>query len=204
MGRSFLPAVTAALAGAFLAGTVHAGIPDPALSDVPNVVGSPGGTLAYQVRVLGSSGPVEGALVRLAFSAEAEALLCWCSGQTRPEIDAVSDAAGVATFHIAAGGCLDPAHLSEPPVQVFADGILLAEVGLVSPDVVDNFGLHPWQGWNPGTSCSVGLPDGVAHTGPVKTGSYSYCSDLDSDGSVGLLDAVLLTVPIKTGAFCPR
>ena len=204
MGRSFPVTAAAALFGAFLAGAVHAGIPDPALSDIDNVIASPGGSLAYSVTILGSDGPVEDAIVRLVFSAEVQPLVCWCSGQVQPEISATTNASGVATFHVAAGGCFDPAQFNDPPVQVFANGILMDEVGMVSPDAVDSGGLFPWQPWNLGATCGAGLPDAVAHTGPIKSGAYSFCTDLNSDGAVGILDAVMVTPSIKAGAFCPR
>jgi hypothetical protein len=156
------------------------------------------------VTIVGSTGPVDNALVRLEFSPEVQPLDCWCAGQTHPAIDAVTNASGVATFFIAGGGCFDPAHFTNPPVSVYANGILMAEVGMVSPDMVDGAGNPPWTPWSLSASCTSGLTDAVAHTAPIKSGAYSYCSDLNTDGTVSVLDAVLLTPSVKTGAACAR
>jgi hypothetical protein len=186
-------------------GQASAGLPDPNLSTVPNVLVAPAASLAYTVRVASSDGPVSGALVRLAFSTEADGLACWSVGQNRPEIDAVTNAAGDATFFIAGGGCLDPSQLASPPVvEVFANGIKLAEVGVLSPDAVDGNGFFPWQGWNPAGTCRVGVGDAVAHTSPFALGTYSFCSDANSDNVVALADAVIFTSAISGGEFAPQ
>jgi hypothetical protein len=56
MGRFFRLTAVAGLALALSAGAVSAGIPDPALSTIPNVVASPGGAAAYQVSIQGAGG----------------------------------------------------------------------------------------------------------------------------------------------------
>jgi len=202
-GRSGLVATLIA-AGLTIGGAATAGIPDPEFSNIGNVVYAPGGEVAYEVTIGSSDGPVEGAVVRLRFTAEAEGLICWCDGQTHPEIDAVTDLNGVASFNISAGGCLDPALLGAPPVEVFADGIFMKAVGAVSPDGVDGAGLPATGGWNPGTTCAVSVGDAVFHTSPLKTGTYSFCTDFDSDLDCDLTDAVILTSPVKVGDFCPH
>lgn len=195
----------ALITGAFFAGSASAGIPDGALSDVPNVAMSPGGTIEYVVTVNGSQGPVADSVVEIVFSAEADALICWCAGQAHPSITATTDAAGQARFFIAAGGCIDPALVATPPaVTVYASGIKLKEVGAVSPDAVDGSGLLPTQGWNPGLSCSVDLSDATFHSTPIKSGVYAYCSDMNSDLAVDLSDAVILSAGIKAGLSCSR
>lgn len=205
MGRSPWLLASALTVGLLTASVALAGIPDPALSDVPNVYYSPGGAGEYIVTVNSSEGPVDGATVQLVFSASADALVCWCVGQTHPIIETTTAANGEASFFIGAGGCLDPAELAMlPAVEVFADGIKLAEVGAVSPDATDGAGDFPWEGWNPGGSCETGISDGVNHTAPIASGSYEFCSDVDSDGQVALSDAVTLTVDISTGSACTQ
>lgn len=195
----------ALVTGAVFAGTAAAGIPDPALSVVPNVVMSPGGDIEYVVTVNGSQGPVADSIVQIVFSSEVDALVCWCAGQAHPEVTATTDAAGQARFFIAAGGCIDPGLVASPPaVSVYANGIRLREVGAVGPDAVDGAGLVPTLGWNPGASCEVSLSDAALHSTPIKAGSYSFCSDMNSDLLVDLTDAVVLSAAIKAGSTCSR
>jgi len=194
--------LVACAAGVFMAGNAWSATPDPNLSTVPNVVVEPGGQLAYKVTVVSVDGPVVGAIVRLHVTPEGEGLLGWCSGQGHPDIDATTNGSGVATFNVAGGGCLNPAALSAPPVQVFANGVLLRQVGVVSGDVVDDTGKLPTQGWNPGPSLKVALSDAVYHTAPLKTGTFNFCTDVNSDGVCNLTDAVILTPPIKAGHTC--
>jgi hypothetical protein len=195
----------ALIAGAIFAGTAAAGIPDPGLSVVPNVVMSPTGDLEYVVTVNSSQGPLADSIVQIVFSSEVDAIVCWCAGQAHPVVTATTDAAGQARFFIGAGGCIDPGLVATPPaVSVYADGIKLREVGAVGPDAVDNAGLLPAQGWNPGTTCEVGLSDAALHSPPVKSGAYSFCSDMNSDLQVDLSDAVVLSAAIKGGATCSQ
>jgi len=189
--------------GVLSAGLCFANIPDPSLSDVPNVVGSPQGTLPYTVTVVGSQGPVDTALVEIVFDAAADALVCWCTGQAHPVISGVTNAAGQVTFFIEAGGCVDPARLGSTVAEVYANGILLNSVGLTSPDAVDGTGNLPTDGgYATGGVCTVGLSDATFHTGPISSGTYEFCSDMDSDLGVALADAVLLTTPISSGETC--
>jgi hypothetical protein len=203
MGSSLRLLAAPFLVGTLVAASAFAGIPaDPSLSTVPNVLYNPNGGIPYTVTVMSNAGPIEGSLVRIIFSDEVDQQVCWCPGQTHPVIEGTTDANGEVTFFIAAGGCLDPADYATPPVQVFADGVLLAEVGAVSPDAVDDAALLPFQGWNPGGFCNVSLTDAVFHTPPIKLGAYSFCTDFDSDGAVTLDDAVLVTAPIKRSDSC--
>jgi len=184
--------------------TASAGIiPDPASSDIPNVVVSPEGLLEYRVTIRSSTNtPLDGVMVLVKFNAAADGILCWCAGETHPEIMATTNPAGEAVFFIRGGGCVDPAALGSIPAEVFADGIKMAEVGIVSPDAVDAAGLFPTSGWNPGGNCVVGLSDATFHTGAISAGTSAFCSDMDSDGIVALADAVLLTAPIADGESC--
>jgi hypothetical protein len=203
MGRSYRLLIAALVAGVLIAGSSYAGIPDPNLSVVNNVLYSPSGTIEYIVTVNGSSGPIDSATVQLVFSTEADGLICWCVGQAHPLIEATTDVNGQAHFFIAAGGCIDPSLVASPPaVEVFANGIKLKEVGCVSPDAVDDSGILPTSGWAPGAFCTVSLADATLHSPPIKSGTYSFCSDVNSDLSVDLTDAVVLTLGIKTGFTC--
>ena len=205
MGRSYRLLIAALVAGVLVAGSSFAGIPDPNLSVVGNVLYSPSGTTEYIVTVNGSSGPIDSATVQLVFSTEADGLICWCVGQTHPLIEATTDINGQAHFFIAAGGCIDPSLVAAPPaVEVFANGIKLKEVGCVGPDAVDNGGILPTSGWSPGTYCTVSLSDATTHSPNIKGGIYAYCSDVNSDLAVDLTDAVILTEGIKTGFTCTK
>ena len=75
---------------------------------------------------------------------------------------------------------------------------------MVGSDADDNSGLLPTEGCAPGVSCEVGLSDAALHSGAIKTGTYSFCSDMNSDLQVDLTDAVVLSVGIKAGSSCPR
>jgi hypothetical protein len=200
--RLFLSAL---VVGVAVAATAMAGVPDPNLSIVKPVIISPGANIAYTVDVESAEGPVDQALVQILFSTESAGLLCWCNGQAQPLIQGTTNASGLVTFFVAGGGCIDPTMGVTPPVaQIFANGTLLKEVGVKSPDAVDTSGLKPAQGWNPGSSCTVGLTDATYFTGPIKTGTYDYCADIDSDNVVGILDAVAVTAPIKLGNTCTK
>jgi len=193
------------VAGVAGAGLAQAGLPSSSLSTVPNVLISPDGTLEYIVTVVGDTGPIDTALVQLSFSAEASNLICWCTGQTKPLIEARTDAAGQASFFIAGGGCLNPDSVATPPpVEVYANGILLREVGVVSPDAVDSDGYLPTQGWNTGVLCTAGLSDAARHTNPISSGQYDFCTDMDSDLDCDLEDAVAITPLLAGGAACTR
>jgi hypothetical protein len=159
--------------------------------------------LLYRVNVASSSGPIDSALVQLVFSDEAANAICWCTGQTEPIIEATTNASGDADFYIAASGCIDPDSMATfPPVEVYANGFWLDDVGTVSPDAVDDAAKYPWQGWGPPGTCITGLSDVTSHTGPLKNGTYAYCTDFDSDMVITLTDAVLATGPFSQGDFC--
>jgi hypothetical protein len=202
MGGKGHMSLTACTLLLLMTSSAFAGIPDPALSTVPNVIYEPSGSTEYKVIVVGSSGPIDNALVRIVFSDEADTLVCWCVSQDHPVIEATTNINGEASFFIGAGGCLEPAQLSTPPVTVYADGVLLAQVGAVSADVGDDSGRLPHEGWNPGATCGVSLSDAIYFTDPITTGTYDFCSDLDSNGAVDVTDAVIITPPITLGYFC--
>jgi len=205
MGRSLRLLLAALTAGALTASFCSAGIPDPSLSSAGNVLVNPDGSLQYTVSVVGQSGPIDSAIVQLVFSTETDGLVCWCTGQTHPTIEALSGPTGDADFFISAGGCVDSGLVASPPaVEVFANGFKIAEVGVVSPDAVDDAGLLPLQGWSPGGTCQVVLSDAVFHTGPIVSAAYSFCTDFNSDGAVNVSDAVIATAPIILATACTQ
>ncbi|TPW18038.1 MAG: hypothetical protein FD129_139 [bacterium] len=188
-----LPVLAVVLALLGVAANSAAGIPDPTLSTIPNVVASPGGLMPYRVTIVGLGGPIASANVELRYAVAGDTSACWCIGQVRPIPIAVTNASGIATFNVSGGLCLNPSLLpGGVAVEVFVNEIKLKEVGQVSPDVVAA----------PGGTCEVGLSDAVSYTTFLATSSYSYCYDINSDGAVGLTDAVLFTTPASTGASC--
>ena len=74
----------AGVAVALGAATSWASVPDAANSTVPNVVYNPTGDKEYTVVIRdNANNPVQGVLVRIIFSEEADTTLCWCGGQGR-------------------------------------------------------------------------------------------------------------------------
>lgn len=181
------------VASLLAAPSTYAGVPDPALSTVPNVLAVPGGSLNYQVTIVGTSGPIDSANVTLVYSAAADSILCWCTAQTHPSITATTNASGVAVFNIKAGGCANPAVIPGGiAVEVFVNSVKLKEVGQVSPDYV-NTRVAP---------CTVSLADAVQFTFPLANANYGFCFDLNSDLSVGLTDAVIATPAFANALTC--
>jgi len=184
------------------------------LSYVPNCLGiSPSGALAYVVTIVCDGGPVSGSNVELRFTTAGDTLLCWCSTVPGPRprvLNATTNGAGVATFHIEAGGCIEYGLVAIPGVldfagQVFADGVKMQEFGTVSPDAVDSMGRLPTNTsslWDPAGSCATGLADAVQHTTPLATASYEWCTDINCDLAVGLADATILTPFLASAAEC--
>lgn len=191
------PLLTLGLALAGLLGVSAvslAGIPDPALSTVKNVIVCPDGSIPYSVTIVGTSGPINNALVELRYTANGNTGACWCTAQTHPIISATTNASGVATFNIAGGHCLNPATISGGiAVEVYVNSIKLKEVGQVSPDVVPGVTEPP---------CQVTLADATSFTTPLATSTFGFCYDLNSDGGVTLSDAILFTPPAANAASC--
>lgn len=176
---------------ALLGAPARADIPDPIPFTIPQVLASPDGSLAYQVSYVRLSGPVPGLTVELRYMPAADAAVCWCPGQAHPIISAVTDANGVATFHIRAGLCVNPDTVPGGiAVEVWIDGIKERERGQVSPEIVAT------------ANCEVTLASTVLFTMPLATSSYGYCFDLNSDGQITLSDAILFTSPAANAARC--
>jgi hypothetical protein len=183
----------AALSLFLLGSAAYAGIPDCTLSTIPNVMASPDGTLGTTFTIVSTSGPLNGATVELRYTAAGDAAACWCSVQTHPIISGVTNASGQVTFNVRGGACLNPAVVAGGvAIRVFVNNIACKEIGQVSPDV--NTTTTP--------PCTVSLSDAVDFTGPLSSGTYSYCFDLNSDNQVGLTDAVIFTAPAANAASC--
>jgi hypothetical protein len=194
MERRFKVVPVVSLALLSLSTAAMAGIPDCVLSVIPNVVAVPDGSIATTFTIVSTSGPLASASVELRYSATGDAAACWCTSQGHPSIFGVTNGSGQVTFNVAGGGCLDPATIAGGiAIQVNVNNILCKEIGQVSPDVINT--TSP--------PCAVTLSDVVSFTGPLSTGSYSFCHDLNSDLSVGLTDAVIFSAPASTAANCP-
>lgn len=185
------------------------------LSTVPRAIPiSPDGSLAYSVRIVSTGGPVVNSSIRIVFSTVGDSLICWCNGSPwvpgSPHVfTASTNASGVATFHIAAGGCVENQLASIPgdknyAAEVFADLCKMQECGVVSPDAVDNAGRKSTDSptWNPAGSCATGLADAVAHTTPLANAVYSWCTDINADRAVTLGDATTLTPYLANAVSC--
>lgn len=180
-------------------------------SDVPKLlVLTPKGSIPFTVIIFGCGNPpqpVVGAIVDVEFGPDADALIAWPPGQEHPVVTGVTGADGSVTFHIAGAGCVDPGRFTGPTyiVQVRVDDIVIAEIPVTSPDVVDDAGLLPTQ---LGTSIcengmsTAGLSDAVFHTRAIQEALVEPCSKLTGDPAdpVGLDDAVAITPFIKSGA----
>lgn len=195
MGRRYgVPFLVLAVGLLLAPAAVKAGVPDPALSTIPNVLGSPDGGLAYRVTIVGTSGPIDSANVTLVWTVAGDTATCWCTTQTHPSVSSTTNASGIAVFNLRLGRCLNPATIpGGVAVEVFVNSIKIKEVGQVSPDVV---------GAALGPPCMAALGDAIAFTAPLATATYGFCYDLNSDGQVGASDAVLLTAPVAGSATC--
>lgn len=185
------------------------------LSSIPRAIPiSPDGSLAYTVRIVGTGGPINNSSVRIVFTTVGDSLICWCNSSPWvpyfPHVfTAVTNVSGIATFHIAAGGCVENGLAAIPgdqnfAAEVFADLCKMQECGVVSPDAVDNAGRKSTDVpvWNPAGSCAAGLADAVAHTTPLATATYAWCTDINADHAVTLSDAVTLTPFLSNAVSC--
>lgn len=153
--------VFASLAWSAVAG---AGVPSPPQSSVdPCLIVCPLGDIAFHVTVRDIANlPVGGSTVLIDFCSCVAHGFDLCPGISC-QVTAVTNPAGTATFHISAGGagCASP-------VNVFADGVLLAQRRIASPD--QNGDLV------------VDAADAAILAG--KFGTTDPTGDLDCDGSV--------------------
>jgi hypothetical protein len=202
------------------------------LSNVPDAMTlSPGSRYAsnpiggFVVHVEGPLGPKQGSFVEVEISSDADVLVSWCrapfggtSGQSHPILTGFTDANGNVSFEIYGGGCLAPNDFFGATyiTQVRADGIVLDEPFINSPDAVDYQGRKatdsPPDGGtmrcDPGPEgvpvAAVTLSDAVFHTRAIKVGLRQACTKFTPpfNGLVGVSDAVFLTPYVKNGNFC--
>ena len=218
MDRFLRRVLALAVVGVAAASLAYANVPDPTLSTVPRCLGiSPSGALAYRVTIVGSGGPINASRVEIRFNIPGDTLVCWCT--VTPDPGGVpnthsffqnTNASGVATFNIRAGGCIQYGLAAIPGAsdiagEIFADGIKMQEFGTVSPDAVDNSGRLPTNTaslWDPAGTCATGLADAVQHTTPLATAAYDWCTDINCDNACGVADAVILTPFLAGAASC--
>jgi len=162
-------------------GVVLAGVPHPANSTVPPcLVACPFGDLSFDVVVRDlASNPVANSTVVLDFSRCPQAFLCTVPGMSPDPyvvdtgtrtIRRTTDATGLAHFPLRVGGV---GALGE--VWVLADGVLLAQRGLASPDQ-DGNGFVSWYLLNDYTVFAT------------KLGTSDPTADFDCNGTVDAAD----------------
>ena len=214
-----------------IASGASANIPSASLSSVPDAITLSPGTRftgnpigGYAVHVEGVLGPVSGSFVEVEVSPDADALLSWCVGNTKPApgfptqvhplLTGFTDANGNVSFTYYGGGCIAPSDFSGPTfiAQVRADGIVLDEPFINSPDAVNTGGKKvtddPAQRRcdvvNLINVAQVSLSDAVFHSRPIKIGLRESCTKFTPpfNGVVSISDATFLTPYIKLGRKC--
>jgi hypothetical protein len=212
------------------ASRASANIPSPTLSSVPDAITlSPGTRFSanpiggYTVHIEGALGPVSGAFVEVEVSPDADAILSWCIGNTKPSpgyptqvhplLTGFTDANGNLSFQYFGGGCLSPSDFSGATfvAQVRADGIVIDEPFMNSPDAVDSMGKKATDDSQRRcdlvslvSTAQVSLADAVFHSRPIKLGLREACTKFTPpfNGTVSVADATFLTPYIKLGRKC--
>jgi hypothetical protein len=200
-------------------------------SSVPDVISLSPGTRypsnpigGFVVHIEGPLGPTQGSFVELEISPDADLLVSWCrapfggaAGQSHPLLSGFTDVNGNVKFEMYGGGCLNPHDYFGATyiTQVRADGIVLDEPFINSPDAVNSSGKKATD--EPPTGgikrcdlvalvnvSQVSLSDAVYHTRPIKLGLRERCSKFTPpfNGTVQVNDAVFLTPYIKNGNKC--
>jgi hypothetical protein len=192
---------------------VAADVPDPSCSIAPPAVTiTPDGTAHFDVvaRVWSwadqACHPVANAFIEIEFSPEADNLIAWAPGQPHPIVSGIADAEGKFSFTIRGAGCVPkffPGQITYT-TQIRYNGIVINEVGINSPDVVNNAGKLPLDlGHNicENGITQVSLSDAIFHTAPIKMGLVEECSRFTGPVTepVTLADALFLTPYIKAG-----
>lgn len=222
MIRNLRSVLALTVCGVLAAVVASANVPVPSLSDVPRCLQlhPTAGTEAakYQVTILGTGGPINGAVVQVRMITVGDTLVCWCNTPAGPRpyvfqqttaVGGIPPVAGYAAFQILGGGCIQYGLAAIPggldyAGEVFADGIRMQEFGTVSTDAVDNTGKRATDAvrWNPAGFCSAGLADAVEHTNPWALAQYDWCSDFNCDNVTGLTDATIGTPFLSGAASC--
>jgi hypothetical protein len=158
------------------------GVPDPVLSTVPDLLLTcPAGDIAFAVTVRDAAGlPCVNAWVAIDFCDCPEAQLCLyaggepCGNGKNDRLVLNTDANGLVTFHPAAGDICGGA-----PVQIIADGVVLAERIVRPMDVDGNF--------------------------IVEAADFTYdniLNDYNGDGFANLLDLAVFSVHAEGPHMC--
>ena len=173
--------------------------------------------MGYQVVIRQSNClPVNGALVEIEFNPAVAPKVGYCVGQGGfgggTVVVGVTNEAGEAVLFIQGGGCVS---VGDPFVaRVKADGVVMGEPRINSPDIVDTAGNRADEtgvstcGAGGGAApdmLTVGLSDAVEHTGSIALGLADFCSNFtgpDFDDAVGLADAVIVTGYVTAGTSC--
>ena len=200
-----------------------ANTPQADLSDVPDCITlAPGGGYSgnpigkFAIHVGGTVTGVASAFVELELSPDADVLVAWCVGQPHPLITGTADRGGDITLTLNGGGCINVYGYFGATfiAQVRADGVVLDEMCITSPDAVNSHGRVPTdfevkncEDTGRGPETVVGLSDAVFHTRSIKLGLREVCSKSTSPffgtgSEVNLADAVNLTPFIKNSNFC--
>jgi len=167
----------------------------------------------YNVTIVGSGGPVASSAIQIRMITAGDTLACWCNGLPGPRpyvFQQSTNTMGQARFVIGGGGCVQYGLASIPGTidyagEVYADGVRMQEIGIVSSDAVDAAGRRATDTprWNPGGSCGAGISDAVEHTGPLANDLYDWCTDFNCDAATGVADAVIVTPFLAGAASCP-
>lgn len=217
MFRNVRRALAITACALLVAGVAAAAVPVPELSTTPQCLTLEpvnGPSMFYRVTVVGTAGPLNAASVTLVFRQVADTLVCWCSPRPTPRpptFTGTTNVAGVVEYNLLGGGCVQFQLAAIPGTDkfagdVFANGVRMGEFGTVSADAVDNAGNLPTSTnpvWDPLGNCAAGLADAVAHTTPLATATYNYCTDFNCDGVTGLADATTVTPYLASGSSCP-
>lgn len=173
-----------------------ANIPSPENSTTPGCIRiCPESDICQEIEVRDQNDNImPNTAVRMIFSATCESMICWCQGQDHPVIELFTDANGMVTFCVDAGGCCvdgypapcDNDAAGANTVVIEADP---AAVTLNSYDSVgspDNYSI-PDVGdpWGKG-DCAVTLEDFVRFTSIFLTDCA--CADLHTDNIDGSCD----------------
>jgi hypothetical protein len=167
------------------------GICDCSLSTVPNLIATPDGSITTVFLIISPSGPLADAEVMVCYPPEAQGVICWCTASQLPPYVVRTDDQGRAFFNIRGGGCIDPLIMGGD-IDVFVNGILIRQIGQVSPDIVRTAPA----------GCEVSLADAVNFTSDLASSQYNFCHDLNSDGIVSLADAVIFTGSASLAISC--
>ena len=175
--RSSLLFLSAALGLIALHAPAHAGVPSAANSTVAMcLTACPLGDMGFAITVRDlANNPIENGTVIVDFSSCPEAFICTTPGMAPDPyllnigartMRMFTNAAGQVTFPLRVGGLCAPG-----TVRVYADGVLIAQRGLASPD-------------QNGNGVAVAIVDVDFDIALTKLGTNDPTADFDCDGDV--------------------